>query len=120
MNIHSNGKTSNTASVTSQNSGGTYKDGSYSAVGQYYSPGGQESVKVSISLKNNLVTDSQVMSGANDPTASSYQKIFISNYKSYVIGKKISSIKLANVSGSSLTSQGFQDALKQIEKQSKA
>jgi hypothetical protein len=111
---------SNTVMSNTTMLAGNYKDGSYSAIGKYYSPGGQESIKVSLTLKNNLVTDSQAESGANDPTASSYQSIFISNYKKFVIGKKITSIKLANVSGSSLTSQGFQDALKQIEKQTKA
>jgi len=97
-----------------------YKDGTYSATGQYFSPGGQESVRVDLTLTNDVVTASSVESGANDPTAESYQTSFISGYKAYVIGKKINTIKLSNVSGSSLTSQGFNDALKQIEQQAKA
>jgi uncharacterized protein with FMN-binding domain len=96
-----------------------YKDGSYSATGKYYSPGGQESLKVSLTLSNDIVTASDVESGANDPTALTYQTSFIYGYKSHVIGKQVSSIKLSNISGSSLTSQGFQNALKQIEQQAK-
>jgi uncharacterized protein with FMN-binding domain len=97
-----------------------YTNGTYNATGQYFSPGGKETLKVQLTLNDDIVTASSVVSGANDPTAESYQTIFISGYKSHVIGKKISSIKLTNVSGSSLTSQGFNNALKQIEQQAKA
>jgi uncharacterized protein with FMN-binding domain len=96
------------------------KDGSYSATGSYDSPGGTESLKVSVTLAGGDIADATVVSGANDPTASVYQTSFISGYKTYVIGKPIESIKLSNVSGSSLTSQGFNEALKSIEQQAKA
>src|SRR5487761_1154603 len=106
---------SQVASSVNKSGNSHYKDGNYTAVGKYYSPGGQESVKVSLDLKNDIITNSAVESGANDPTAISYQTIFITNYKKYVEGKKINTIKVSNVSGSSLTSQGFANALKQIE-----
>jgi uncharacterized protein with FMN-binding domain len=111
-----------TRSVTNTNtvSSAMYKDGTFNATGSYDSPGGKESLQVSLTLSNDVVTASSVISQANDPTATSYQTLFISGYKSRVIGKSISSIKLTNVSGSSLTSQGFDDALKQIENQAKA
>jgi uncharacterized protein with FMN-binding domain len=108
-------QTSSTSSASTD-----YKDGTYSATGSYYSPGGKEELKVNLSLSNDTVVAANVVSGANDPTAESYQSLFISGYKSHVIGKKINSIKLTNVSGSSLTSQGFNNALKQIEQESKA
>jgi uncharacterized protein with FMN-binding domain len=109
---------SQTAPATTK--GGTYKDGTYNATGHYDSPGGTEAVKVSLTLVSDKVSAATVSSGANDPTALSYQTIFISGYKSFVVGKKINTIKLSNVSGSSLTSQGFNDALKQIERQAQA
>jgi hypothetical protein len=107
----SSSKTSkcNTAEATSKSLKGTYK-----ANGSYDSPGGVESIVVSLTLNNNVVTAADVESKANDPTASSYQHYFINGFKPYVIGKKISDIKLSNVSGSSLTSQGFNAALKTI------
>jgi uncharacterized protein with FMN-binding domain len=97
-----------------------YKDGTYSATGHYDSPGGTEGIKVSLTLVDDKVSATNVQSDANDPTAQSYQTIFISGYKSFVVGKKINTIQLSNVSGSSLTSQGFNDALKQIENQAQA
>jgi uncharacterized protein with FMN-binding domain len=114
--------TSASSQTTSSNasSSATYKDGTYSATGHYDSPGGTESVDVSLTLVNSRVSAADVRSGANDPTALSYQTIFISGYKSFVVGKKINTIKLSNVSGSSLTSQGFNNALKQIERQAQA
>jgi uncharacterized protein with FMN-binding domain len=117
-----------TASPTSQPTGGggttttasSYKDGSYSATGTYFSPGGQEALKVSVTLKSDVVTATSIESGANDPTATSYQASFIGGYKNFVVGKRIDALKLTNVSGSSLTSQGFNNAIKQIEKQAQA
>jgi uncharacterized protein with FMN-binding domain len=108
---------SSTTTTTASSSSGTYKDGTYTATGTYNSPGGQEKVMVELTVSNNVVSSSSVMSGANDPTAESYQSIFIGGYKKYVVGKKLNDINVSNVSGSSLTSIGFKDALKQIEKQ---
>jgi uncharacterized protein with FMN-binding domain len=106
-----------TGSTTSSS---TYKDGSYSATGSYDSPAGTESVKVSLTLASDRVTAATVVSEANDPTAASYQMNFISGYKPFVIGKDITAIKVSNVSGSSLTSIGFKDALAKIERQAQS
>jgi len=98
----------------------TYKDGTYTKVGSYLSPAGIEKVTVTLTVTNGSVSSSSVMNGANDPTASSYQSIFINSYKGKVEGKKLSDINLTNVSGSSLTPMGFMDALHQIEKDAAA
>jgi uncharacterized protein with FMN-binding domain len=107
------GTTKDTCTTASLSSA-TLKDGTYKTTGSYSSPGGIESIGVSITLSGNIVTAANVTSESNDPTAQSYQSYFINGYKSEVIGKKISSIHLSNVSGSSLTSQGFNQALKNI------
>jgi hypothetical protein len=92
-----------------------FKDGSYNANGTYTSPGGEEEIKVNLTLSGGTITTANAVSGANDPTASSYQSYFIGGFKPLVIGKKITEVKLTNVSGSSLTSQGFNKALQSIE-----
>jgi uncharacterized protein with FMN-binding domain len=94
-----------------------YKDGDYTAMGQYTSPGGLESLTVNLTIAANTVTAATVEKGAQDPTASSYQAIFISDY---VVGKKVNSISLHNVAGSSLTPTGFMQALKKIEQDAQA
>jgi uncharacterized protein with FMN-binding domain len=98
----------------------TFKDGTYKATGSYTSPGGNESITISVTLKDGVVTDTSATSGANDPTAKQYQNEFIAGYKDQVVGKKINAIKLSRVSGSSLTSQGFNSAIQQIEQQAQA
>jgi uncharacterized protein with FMN-binding domain len=109
-----------TGSANASTAGSTYKDGSYSATGSYDSPAGTESVKVSLTLAADKVTAATVVSEADDPTAASYQMNFISGYKPFVIGKDITAIKVSNVSGSSLTSIGFKDALAKIEHQAQS
>ncbi|MEN9614362.1 MAG: hypothetical protein RLZZ347_669 [Candidatus Parcubacteria bacterium] len=92
-----------------------YKDGTYSATGSYMSPGGGDTVSVTVTLAKDIVVDSEVVSGANDRTSERYQNRFISGYKQYVIGKKLADLHLTKVSGASLTPIGFNDALAQIK-----
>jgi len=99
---------------------GTYKDGTYSATGSYTSPGGHETIKISVTLKGGAITDTSAVSGANDSDAKHYQSLFIDGYKSQVVGKSVDSVKLSRVSGASLTSGGFNDALAQIKSQAKS
>jgi uncharacterized protein with FMN-binding domain len=110
---------SNQAAATSTASS-SYKDGTYSATGSYDSPGGTESIGVTLTLKSGIVTDSALKSGAADSEAKQYQSQFISGYKKLVVGKPLNSIKLSRVSGSSLTSEGFNEAVSQIEQKAQS
>ena len=95
----------------------TYKNGTYTATGSYVSPGGQEEITIRITLEDNVITGTSANSGANSSEGKEFQSQFISGYKPEVVGKNIDSIELDHVSGSSLTSQGFNDALDQIKNQ---
>jgi uncharacterized protein with FMN-binding domain len=101
-------------------SSSVYKDGTYSATGSYMSPGGPDQVGVTLTLKDDLITDITVTPEPGDNESARYQNKFASGYKPLVIGKDISTVHLSKVSGSSLTSKGFNDALAQIETQAKA
>ncbi|MDD5318520.1 MAG: calcium-binding protein [Candidatus Pacebacteria bacterium] len=109
-----------TSQATKETSGSVYKDGTYSAQGNYNSPGGPESINVTLTIKNDIVTGAGVTAMAKDRTSQRYQGYFISGYKQYVIGKNISTISLDKVSGSSLTPAGFNMAIQKIEVQAKA
>lgn len=115
----SNG-TTDTAGTSSVAGSAAYKDGQYTATGSYVSPGGSERITIQVTLKDGVVAGTAATSGASDPEGQEYQNQFIQGYKKLVVGKPIDSISLSRVSGSSLTSQGFNDALKQIEQQAKA
>ena len=105
---------------TTKKSASVYKDGTYSATGSYMSPGGQDQIAVTLTLKNDIITDVSVTPEAGDRTSSRYQNKFVSGYKQYVLGKNIADVYLTTVSGSSLTPQGFNDALAQIKTQAQA
>lgn len=105
--------TDSTGTATSTNTS-TYKDGTYSASSNYYVPHGNESIKVTLTLQNGVITSSSISNSEGDPDSASFQEDFASAYKSYVIGKKISSVNLDVVAGASDTTQGFDDAVSQI------
>lgn len=101
-------------------SSSTYKDGAYTAVGSYNSPGGPDQIGVTLTLKNDIVTAVSINPMPGDRESKQYQAKFASGYQSLVLGKDISSVKLSAVSGSSLTPIGFNDAITKIKAQAKA
>lgn len=104
-------------SQTATDSTIAYKDGQYDVVGDYVSPGGAEQIEVKVTLKNNVISDAEVVSKAERPMSVKFQQTFIENYKPLVIGKNINEVSLTKVSGSSLTPKGFNDALTKIKAQ---
>jgi len=97
-----------------------YKNGTYTANGSYSTPEGQVAINVSVTLVNDIITDSNVTSVSGERTSIRYQNNFISAYKQYVIGKNIASVRMSKISGSSLTPIGFNNALATIKAQAKS
>ena len=96
-----------------------YKNGTYSSIGDYFSPGGDEQIGLQVTVEDDVIIDVKVESKATRPNAIKFQGIFISNFKPFVIGKKINDVHLSKVSGSSLTPGGFNDALAKIKAEAK-
>ncbi len=101
-------------------SANVYKDGTYEATGTYSYHSGTESVKVSVTLKDNMVEEVDVTTLAKNPTSKQMQADFAANYKTMVVGKNINEVKLGKVSGSSLTPIGFNAAIEDIKSQAKS
>jgi uncharacterized protein with FMN-binding domain len=108
------------SAAATTSSTGSYRDGDYSADGTYQSPAGVGRITVSVTLASGVVTAIKVDGHATDPTAKSYQADFDAGIAGQVVGKKIDSLDVTNVSGSSLTSGGFDKAIKAIEAQASA
>jgi uncharacterized protein with FMN-binding domain len=106
--------------TTTTSTSSSYKDGTYSAVGTYMSPGGQDQISVSLTLSKDLITSVDVTPLVADRTSAKYMDKFIGGYKSYVVGKSIASLSLSKVSGASLTPIGFNNAITQIKAKAKA
>lgn len=111
----SSGTPSGSGSTSSNSSGtGTYKDGTYTASSDYFVPPGDETIEVSLTLQNGVVTGSSIKNSENDRTSAEFQQAFAAEYKAFVVGKKVSDLKLGIVAGASDTTQGFNDAVNQI------
>jgi len=106
--------------ITSTKVSSVYKNGTYTANGSYMTPEGQVAINVSVTLVNDIITDANVTSASGGRTSVRYQDKFIAGYKQYVVGKNIADVQLSKVSGSSLTPEGFNNAIATIKAQAHA
>ena len=111
---------SSSGSSSSGSSTGSYKDGTYTEHGSYTSPGGQETISVELTIASNAVKAVTVKTVKADPTAQQYEAQFEGGISAAIVGKKINDLNVTTVAGSSLTSQGFDDALTKIKASAKA
>lgn len=100
-------------------SAGTYRDGSYSADGNYVSPNGTETVGVKLTLAGGAVTDVEITPHPSNANTRKFQGEFAGGIKSQIVGKKLDQIKVSKVAGSSLTSGGFNQAVEKIKAEAK-
>ena len=91
-----------------------YTDGEYTATGDYSSPGGEESVTVTLTLADNTVTELDVTGSGGSPNAERFQGEFIDGIDEIAVGQNIADLNVSKVAGSSLTSGGFNAAIEQI------
>lgn len=98
----------------------TYKDGSYSASTTYFVPSGSEDIKVTLTVRSDVITDSQVEHSGKDRESKIFQQEFSEGYKSQVVGKSIKDLQLSSISGASDTSRAFEEALEKIRSQAQA
>src|SRR5690242_17683464 len=76
-----------------------YKDGTYSASGAYQTPESTETIDVTITLKNDVVTDVQVTGDPQRPETRQYQSQFIGGISDAVVGKDIDQLSVSRVAG---------------------
>lgn len=97
--------------------GKKYANGTYSATGNYDSPSGTESVDVSLTLKDGVITNATFQGNAQGGRSQRYQQMFADGFKEQVVGKSLADLSLTVVNGSSLTPLGFMDAAQKIAAQ---
>lgn len=123
--VASNAGTSENTGTPATNSDSTpttkdesgYADGTYSATGTYTSPGGKEELPVTLTLENGVIIEVSIETPATNPASKRWQMVFSENFKPLVVGKSLADVQLDAVSGSSLTTKGFNDAISQIKAQ---
>lgn len=97
-----------------------YKDGIYATTGNYVSPGGPETIDVTLTVEGGTIVEASVVGNAVNPGSKKFQGMFVEGYREYVVGRELSGLSLPVVSGSSLTTKGFNDALEDIRAQAGA
>jgi uncharacterized protein with FMN-binding domain len=105
------------ASGTASGSAAGYKDGTYSADGNYKSPNGTETVGVQLTLANGTVSAVEITEHPSNPNTRKFQGQFAGGIADQVVGKSLDEIKVSKVAGSSLTSGGFNQAVEAIKAQ---
>ncbi|TSD93597.1 FMN-binding protein [Gordonia rubripertincta] len=106
-----------TSTATDGATGEQYKDGEYTAEGGYLSPGGPQKVGVTVTLSNDVITAVSVDTSQTKGPSVEYQGKFAGGISDVVVGKNINDIDVDKVSGSSLTSGGFNEAIEKIKQE---
>ena len=100
---------------TTETSESSYKDGTYSENAAYSSPAGQESLGVTLTIKDGVVSSVSISKNATNETSIQYQTLFADGISSLVVGKPIDSLgSIGAVNGSSLTPVGFNAAVEAV------
>ncbi len=97
-----------------------YTDGTYTADGTYTIPDGQETITVSLTLKDGIITDANFTGNPTERQSKFNEEKFAAGYRAEVVGKDIDRVNLTVVNGSSLTPMGFMDALAKIKTEAAA
>lgn len=97
-----------------------YKDGTYTKTAGYSVPHDQNSITVTIVVKNGAITSVSDNHDYGSNESSRYISRFDSAISSKVVGQKLGSVSLSRVGGASLTTNGFLSALSAITKDAKA
>ena len=92
-----------------------YRDGQYTATGWY--GGLPSSIIVDLSLRDGVITDVEVTPQAEDETSLDLQQRFAEAVPGVVVGRSIDEVELDKLAGSSGTTQGFNDAVDQIQEE---
>ncbi len=108
------GSSAATGAGGSSTASGDLADGTYDAEGSYSTPGGQESIRVELTVADGVVTDVTVTPEATGGNAARFQEEFASGIADVVVGKDLAGLSVDKVSGSSLTGDGFNAALDEI------
>ncbi|WP_313355460.1 FMN-binding protein [Microbacterium sp.] len=97
-----------------------YADGTYAAEGSYRTPETVETIAVTLTIADDTVTDVEVVGDPLAPESKNFQGQFIAGISDVVVGKKLDELQVDRVAGSSLTSDGFDQAVVRIKDEAAA
>jgi uncharacterized protein with FMN-binding domain len=98
----------------------SYADGTYTAEGSYQTPETIETVTVTLTLADGVITEVDVVGDPQARETEQFQGQFIEGIDDEVVGVAIDDLDVSRVAGSSLTSGGFNSAVEDIKEQASA
>ncbi|GAA1743255.1 FMN-binding protein [Aeromicrobium alkaliterrae] len=115
------GSSSDATEDTAASDPTTYTAGEYTAEGSYQTPGGTQSVEVELTLEaDGTITAVTVTPQADGGNSEQFQTKFAGGIADEVVGTSINDLDVSKVSGSSLTSGGFNAAIDEIKDEAAA
>lgn len=115
-----NSNSSNRNEAESSDENADYTDGTYSASGSYFSPGGSEEIDIEVTIADGIIVEASATPTATLPQSLRYQNLFADGISGVAVGEPITSdINQSSVNGSSLTLAGFNDALEEVRAQAR-
>jgi uncharacterized protein with FMN-binding domain len=113
--------TTPTSNTTPTSPSSTYKDGTYTSNGSFYTPNGSEQIGVTITLASNKITNVSIDSSSiSSNTSYEYTSLFKDGINQAVDGQNIKDVQVGRISGASLTPIGFNSALEIIKNEAQA
>ena len=107
--------TGSTDNGSADTGSGSYADGTYTADGSYATPESVETISVTVTLEDDIITAVEVTGDPQKRESEQYQGQFIGGIADVVVGEDIDDIQVSRVAGSSLTSNGFNEAIEAIK-----
>ena len=108
----------NTEQVITQEPSWTVDGNTYTTTVEYDVPEGAESNSFSLVIKDGIISSIEVGITTTNKASLKYQQDFAKNIASIVVGQKISELKsIDRVSGASVTTTAFNDALLKLQQQ---
>lgn len=112
--------TTESTDTGSAGASGSYADGTYTADGSYATPESVETITVTVTLEDDVITAVEVTGDPQKRESEQYQGEFIGGIADVVVGQDIDDIEVSRVAGSSLTSGGFNEAIETIKSEAAA
>lgn len=107
-----------TEQVITQEPSWTVDGNTYTTTVEYDVPEGAESNSFSLVIKDGIISSIEVVITTTNKASLKYQQDFAKNIASIVVGQKISELKsIDRVSGASVTTTAFNDALLKLQQQ---
>ena len=107
-----------TEQVITQEPSWTVDGNTYTTTVEYDVPEGAESNSFSLVIKDGIISSIEVGITTTNKASLKYQQDFAKNIASIVVGQKISELKtIDRVSGASVTTTAFNDALLKLQQQ---